>query len=167
MAGVRQLTLKFTLCSVVFLTSCQRTVTWPASVIHMADRTVERQLLGGFHAVEGNRWRWTAREFGVLLRPPGNAEKKGARLLLECYLPQRRLDTLGPVTVFAKADETPLEEQTFFKEGAYRYTRYIPPDLLATTILPVHFRLSKAVHPSSVEGRELGAVVTQIGLELN
>lgn len=167
MANVRQLTISLTLCNVVFLASCHRAVTWPASVIHMADRTVERQLLWGFHNVEGNRWRWTAREFSVLLRPPQNAEKKGARLMLEFYLPQSHLDTLGPVTVFAKADGTPLEEQTFSKEGAYKYSRYIPPDLLATTILPVQFRWSRAMQPSPTEGRELGAVVTQVGLELN
>lgn len=40
-----------------------------ASVVNVADPRAAIQLVSGFHALENDSWRWTARQFTVTLRP--------------------------------------------------------------------------------------------------
>ena len=150
----------------VLLSGCHD-VRQPVSKIEPADRATANQLLSGFWWVENESWRWTAREFAVSLLPPDRAEIDGATLYLHLYIPQSQIDALGPMTLSAEVDGRPLEQEVFSKGGTYIYTRVIPKDLLATSILPVKFCFDKALSPVKSDGRELAAIVNGIELQSN
>jgi hypothetical protein len=69
------------------------------------------------------------------------------------------------MTLKAKVSGKDLEPETFTKPGSYTYTRDLPPSVVDTNLVPVNFVLDKAALPSTTDGRELGAVVTGVGLE--
>lgn len=139
----------------------------PVSKLDLADPATSYQLLTGFWWVESNSWRWTAREFSVALQPPVSAEMRGATLNLHLYIPDSQIESLGPMTLDATAEGEELQPETFAKGGTYIYTREIPKDLMATSILPVKFSFDKALPPYKSDGRELAAIVTGIELETN
>jgi hypothetical protein len=64
------------------------------------------QLLSGWHALENNAWRWTARKFTIAVASPGT-------LTLRCTVPESltppvRLQWAGDQTVFHAAGDYPL-----------------------------------------------------------
>ena len=119
----------------------------PVSKLDLADPATSYQLLTGFWWVESNSWRWTAREFSVALQPPVSAEMEGATLNLHLYIPDSQIESLGPMTLDATGGGRGLQPETFPKGGTYIYTREIPKDLMATSILPVKFSFDKALPP--------------------
>ena len=143
------------------------TVKEPVSKLELADIATSNQLLSGFWWLESNSWRWTARQFSVALQPPDNSEARGATLYLHLYIPDSQIESLGPMTLTALTDGHALQPETFAKGGSYIYEREIPRQLLATSILPVKFSFDKALPPEKVDGRELGAIVTEIELQAN
>ena len=136
-----------------------------ASAVNVADPATTIQLIAGFHGLEGNSWRWTARKFAVTLQPPIGAEEVGAKLRLNLYIPDEQIKKLGPMTLTAEVNYHSLDPQTFSKSGAYEYTRDVPPDALRSNIIPVVFAVDKASPPSAAEARELGVVVTSVSLQ--
>src|SRR3981081_2098644 len=52
------------------------------SVVHMGDPRMAPQLLRGFHGVEAAAWRWTERQFSIVLRVPDGAAQKGGKLTI-------------------------------------------------------------------------------------
>jgi hypothetical protein len=50
---------------------------------------------------------------------------------------------------------------------SFFFIREIPPSRLKTNLIPLVFTFDKAFHSSSVDGRELGDVVTSISLISN
>src|ERR1700730_13045266 len=54
-----------------------------SSMINVADPHFAVQLTKGFYDVESGAWRWTARNFSAMLRPPRDAGQKGAMLVLK------------------------------------------------------------------------------------
>ena len=137
----------------------------PASAITMADPATAKQLIFGFYQVEDNAWRWTGRKFSVALKPPPNAEQRGAKLRLSLYLPGIHLEQLGAVTLCADVDGHTLDSETFSNTGTSSYIRDVPADFLVSNVAPVNFTLDQAAGPTPAEGRELGAVVTAVALE--
>jgi hypothetical protein len=123
------------------------------------------QLISGFYGVEENKWRWTAKQFTVGLGPPPGAGQRGAKLVVQLYIPDGHVEKLGPVKLRAEAGGKALAPETFDKGGSFTYARDVPAATLDTNLLPVTFTLDKAMPPSPGDGRELGAVVTAIGLE--
>src|ERR1035437_1340741 len=84
----RRLALRWS-CSLLLLTlafaplACKRKqagqgASAMASTIHMGDPQAAPQLTSGFYGIEQNAWRWTARRFSLVLRPPFGASQKGA-----------------------------------------------------------------------------------------
>jgi hypothetical protein len=136
----------------------------PVSRLNVADEATAKQLLSGFWWVEGNSWRWTAGEFTVALAPPPGAESSGAILSLQLFIPDSQIDALGDMTLTASTEDLSLPSETFSKGGSHTYTRQLPKELMATSILPVKFCFDKAQPPLQADGRELGAVVTQVEL---
>ncbi|MCC6856971.1 MAG: hypothetical protein IT158_00345 [Bryobacterales bacterium] len=130
----------------------------------MADRSIESQLLWGFHQVEMNQWRWTARDFAVALRPPTHAEEAGARLLVRLFFPPSHIAELGAITLEAEVEGCPTGPERYAEAGMHTYVRDLGAGAMATNILPVAFTLDKALPPSPTEPRELGSVVTLIEL---
>jgi len=71
------------------------------------------------------------------------------------------------MTLSATTEGRSLLPETFLKGGTYIYTRDIPKELMATSMLPVKFSFDKAVSAEDADGRELAAIVTSIDLETN
>lgn len=135
-----------------------------ASVVHVSDPKLEPQLVSGFYGIEGNAWRWTAKQFAVVLRVPSGAAQQGAVLDLAFTVPQVTIDKLKSVTLTATADGHPLPPETYTKSGPYEYKRDIPPGTLSGPSAKIDFQLDKAMPPANGDLRELGIIVSSVGL---
>jgi hypothetical protein len=144
--------------------SCHKARLGAASVVTMADVGTAKQLISGFYQLEGNSWRWTARDFSVGLGPPPGSASKGAKLLVRLHIPNPQFEQLGPMTLHASIGGHALDPQVFSEFGNYTYARDIPPELLDTNMVRVNFSLDKCAPPIGPGGRELGIVVGSIGL---
>lgn len=136
-----------------------------AAVVHVADPKTSFQLLKGFYALEGNSWRWTAGRFSVVLRAPAGARDKGATLRLKVNVPEAIAGRLGPQTLSARAGSVALPPETFPQPGDYEYARDVPAAAFETDSIQIEFSLDKALPPGQVDQRELGIIVTTVGLE--
>ena len=136
-----------------------------ASSLNMGDPKSEPQLVTGFHGIEAGAWRWTARQFTVVLRPPFGASQKGARLNLRLTVPPVVIEKLKNVSLSANAGGSALPPETYTTAGDYTYTRDLPASLLTADSLRVDFQLDKAMPPSGADLRELGIIVLSVGLE--
>lgn len=144
---------------------CHRARKVPASTILMSDTVNADQLISGFYGVERDKWRWTARSFTVGLGPPPGSAQRGARLVLDLFIPDSQIEKLGPLTLQANAAGRELDAETYSKPGSYKYSRELSPALVDTNLVPVTFSFDKAALPSTTDGRELGAVVTEVSLQ--
>jgi len=151
--------------ALTLLSGCHRARKPPVSTIGMADAEHADQLISGFYPVERDKWRWTAQKFTVGLGPPPGSAQRGAKLVLELYIPDNQIEKLGPMTLRAEAAGRVLDPETFTKPGSYMYSRDLPASLVDTNLVPVNFSLDKAALPSTTDGRELGAVVTGVSLQ--
>jgi len=144
---------------------CQPKRIPPSSDLKMSGSSSEKQLISGFHPLENNRWRWTARRFAVVLQPPAGSERTGATLRLQLFIPASQIQKLGPMTLTADVGEVSFAPETFTQGGTFSYSRDVPPALFHNYLLPVVFTFDKALAPTGADGRELAAVVTEVSLE--
>jgi hypothetical protein len=135
------------------------------SVVHMADPNAAPQLVKGFHAVEQNAWRWTMGAFTVVLRPPRDAATKGAVLNLKLSVPDPVINKLKAVTLSAMAGTQRLAPESYTQPGEYEYTRDVDASVLKNDSVSIEFTLDKFLAAGEVDGRELGIVVSSVGLE--
>ena len=135
------------------------------SVLQMGDPKIEPQLVKGFHGVEAGAWRWTEKQFTVAVHPPFGASQKGAKLTVKLTVPAVVIERLKTVSLSATAAGSALPPETYTTAGEYFYVRDIPASLLTGDSLRVDFLLDKAMAPSGADIRELGIIVTTIGLE--
>lgn len=136
-----------------------------ASVVATADPHVASQLAGGFYGIEQNSWRWTAGRFSVLLRPPHSAVTSGATLQLKFAIPDVTFAKLGTVSLSCYVNGTAQPPETYTKAGQYTYTRDVPANLVTGEVARVDFSLDKTIPASPSDRRELGVVVSMIGLQ--
>ncbi|MGH9720905.1 MAG: hypothetical protein ACRD8O_11885 [Bryobacteraceae bacterium] len=136
-----------------------------ASVVHVADPRATPQLLKGFHPVEQNAWRWTTGQFSVALRPPRNAAQKGAVLQLKFSIPEPVIARFKTVSLSAGITGGKLSPETYTQGGEFVYQRDVDPKYLTGDAVTVDFTLDKFLPPSESDQRELGVVVSSIGLE--
>lgn len=136
-----------------------------ASVVHVADPATSAQLLKGFYALEQNSWRWTAGAFSVALRPPAHASERGARLQVNLAVPEVVLRRLGTLTLKASVGAAELSSETYSKPGDHVYSREVPASALGGNSVVVDFALDKTLVPGGGDERQLGVIVTTIGLE--
>ncbi|MBZ5586002.1 MAG: hypothetical protein LAQ30_28190 [Acidobacteriia bacterium] len=136
-----------------------------ASTVHMGDARVQPQLVNGFYGIEDNAWRWTARQFTVVLRPPFGAAQKGGVLKVQLTVPDPVIQKLKTTTLSASINGHALPPETYTQQGEYTFTRDVPANLLTGESAKVDFQLDKAIPPSGNDMRELGIVVLSIGLE--
>jgi hypothetical protein len=136
------------------------------SQVAMNDQDVETQLIQGFYPVEpGAIWRWTAAKFAVLLKSPLGAAEKGGTLSLAFGLPEAVLSKTGPMTIVATAGASKLGSETFKDAGQHVFMADLSPELLKQESVTIDFVLDKSLPPGPVEKRELGVIVTSVGLE--
>jgi hypothetical protein len=136
-----------------------------ATTVHVADPRASMQLLSGFYGIEQNAWRWTAGKFTVLLRVPRGAAQKGAAVKLKFAIPDAVMSRLKTVSLGAMIDGNTLAPETYKQSGDYVWERDVAPALLARDSVKIDFFLDKSLPPGSVDARELGVIVTSVGLE--
>lgn len=134
------------------------------SSLYAGDPNVADHFTQGFYAVEDNSWRWTAKNFAVTLSPPLHADQKGAQLVVNLAVPDPVIQKLGSVQLTASVDGYNLEPQIYTKAGKYTFTRDIPADHLKNDSERISFSLDHALPPGDTDRRELGIVVSEIGL---
>jgi hypothetical protein len=168
---VRRLTAAFVLLALVaFGAGCRRKKKANtrdeglASVINVADPADSPQLVRGFSAVEADAWRWSTSKFSVVLRPPTGAALTGANLRMTFTLNDTLVNKLGPVTVSARVNGTPIDSETFSKAGDSIYTHEVPASALGSDAVTVEFSTDKFLAPTDQDKRELALIVKTIGL---
>ena len=134
------------------------------SYLTMADPASSHQLLAGFYSLEANSWRWTARDFTVLLKTPPSSSA-GARMELHFYLSPVQIGKLGPITISATVNGVALKPETFATSGLYVYSSSVPTEALRHSSVFAKFSFDKFLRPWQADGRELGAVITAVGLQ--
>jgi hypothetical protein len=135
-----------------------------ASVINVADPADSPQLVRGFSNVEADAWRWSTSKFSVVLRPPAGSAQNGAKLELNFTLNDTLVSKLGPVTVSAKVNGTPVDPETFSQAGDFTYSHEVPASALGSDVATVEFSTDKALAPTEIDKRELALIVKKIGL---
>jgi hypothetical protein len=134
------------------------------SVLPMDDPQADTQLVRGFYSLEGGPWRWTARKFSVILRPPPGAAQDGARLELKLNLPDAVFQQLGAMTLSATAGGSSLAPEKYMEPGNHVYARDVPASALARDSISIEFAADKAIPAGTLEKRELALIVTSVGL---
>lgn len=135
----------------------------PASTLAVADPRYAHQLLRGFYEVEAS-WRWTQKSFAVRLATPAGSAQRGAQLQLRFGIPDPVIQNLKSVTLTAVVNGFNLASQRYEKSGQFSYVRDVPANQLQADSVPVEFALDHALPPGPVDRRELGIVVTEVGL---
>jgi len=135
-----------------------------ASVINVADPADSAQIVRGFSNVEADAWRWSTSKFSVVLRPPPGAGQNGAMLELNFTLHEAVVSKLGPVTVSATVNGTPVAPETFSQAGDFVYSHDVPASALGSDVVTVEFSTDKALPPTEKDKRELALIVKAIGL---
>jgi hypothetical protein len=135
------------------------------STVHVADPAASQQLLKGFHTVEQNAWRWTMGKFSVLLRPPRTASEKGAVLQLKLAVPDPVIAKLKSVSLSASISGVALPAETYSQAGEFTYSREVPAKALQGETVQVDFALDRFLPSGAADARELGIVVSMVGLE--
>ena len=137
-----------------------------AGMISVADPNSSAQLVSGFYEVESGAWRWTAKSFDVMLRPPRGAASNGALLVLRFAIPEVVIERLKSVSVSANVNGARLETETYTSTGDLMYTREVPSSALNADTVTVRFTLDKALPPRQDDGRELGIIAKEVGFEV-
>lgn len=152
--------------STLFLSLCLFTVACrkqgPQSTVRMADLHTMRQLVSGFYQLEAGAWRWTAKDFKVMLKVPENASRNGGVLTLQGSLPEPELQN-GPVTISGLVGGVQLPPQTFAKQGEIIYRVDVPPAALQSARVIADFNVDKVFQVPG-DKRELGIVASVISL---
>jgi hypothetical protein len=135
-----------------------------ASTINVADPADSAQLVRGFSNVEADAWRWSTSKFSVVLRPPPGAAQSGAKLQMNFTLHDAVVGKLGPVTVNATVNGTPVASETFSQAGDFVYSHEVPALALGSDVVTVEFSTDKSLPPTEKDKRELALIVKTIGL---
>ena len=136
-----------------------------ASTVYTGDPNSEVQLLSGFYDIEEYSWRWTAQRFSVVLRPPGGAAGEAANLVVHLGIPEVVIQKLHSISLSAAIGGSQLRPETYTRPDSYTYTREVAPSLLISEEVHIDFQLDKVVPPLGQDRRQLGIVVTSVGLE--
>lgn len=136
-----------------------------ASAVSMGDPKADTQLVAGLYGVEAGAWRWTAKQFTVVLRPPSGSAQKGGKLELKLTVPPVVIEKLRTLSLSATANGSALPPETYTQPGAYVYTRDVPASAFTGDSVRIDFHLDKAIPPSGSDLRELGIIVLSAGLE--
>lgn len=135
-----------------------------AARISMGDLTAEAKI-GGFHKPEASGWRWTKREFFVILDAPKVA---GGRpwLQLNLYLPENQIQQQGPMTLSARIGSHVLPPERYDKSGGYTFSRQLEEAWLGAGGNRIDFSLDKVQAPGAGDSRELGIVVADASIKV-
>jgi hypothetical protein len=137
------------------------------STVNVNDPAASAQLVRGFYALEAGTWRWTMKNFEVVLKPPTGAAENGARLDFQFTIPDAIITRLGAVTVTAAINGLALRPETYSKPGDYRYVRDVPASALHGDAVAVEFASDKAIPPTPDDAHEFALVAVSMALQSN
>ena len=132
-------------------------------VLNVADPDAAPQLLQGWHEVEYGGWRWTEKNFAVLMKVP--AQEQQATLELKFTVPETSIARLRSITLRARIGPLALRAQTYSQPGSHTYTQPAPGAAMKGDTVRIEFQLDKALARGEVDSRELGVVVSSVSLE--
>lgn len=135
-----------------------------ASSIYAGDPNVASHFAKGFYDVEEGAWRWTGKEFAVDLSAPLHSDQKGAQLVMKLAVPDAVIQKLTSVQLTASIAGYKLAPQIYAKPGQYTYTRDVPADKLQSDVVRIDFSLDHTLPPTQTDVRELGIIVSEVGL---
>jgi hypothetical protein len=136
----------------------------PQTSLFMGDPRNAAQLLNGFHSIEAGAWRWTAQQFGVMLRTPPGAAQNGAILEFKLTVPDPVIAKLGKIALIASIGDMQFPPETYVRPGDYTYAVNVPPQLVSGEAAIVKFSLDNAMPPNPPDLRTLGVVAHNIAL---
>jgi hypothetical protein len=135
-----------------------------ASTIYAGDPNVASHFAKGFYDVEENAWRWTTKEFAVDLSAPLHSDQKGAQLVVKLAVPDAIIQKLSSVQLSAAIEGYKLAPQIYTKPGQYTYTRDVPADKLQSDVVRIDFAVDHTLPPTESDRRQLGIIVSEVGL---
>jgi hypothetical protein len=135
-----------------------------ASTIYASDPNAAVHFAKGFYEVEQNAWRWTGKEFAVDLSAPLHSNEKGAQLVMKLTIPDASIQKLASIQLSASIQSYKFEPQTYTKSGQYTYTRDVPADKLQSGVVRIDFAVDHTLPPTENDIRELGIIVSEVGL---
>ena len=125
------------------------------ATVRAAGPEAESQLVSGFYWVETGAWRWTKREFAMVLGIPPASKA----VTVELTVPQALLDKLGgSTTLHARVGSVELAPETYSKDGVYKYTRGLPEAVVKAGMAEIAFWVDNAIAPTGGDPRELGVI---------
>lgn len=136
-----------------------------ASLVPLGDSRYAAQLNRGFYQIEQNAWRWTAGRFSVTLKTPPGSSNKGAFLVVHFSVPPALIEKNGNVTLNMSVNGLRIEPATYDQPGQQRLRRPVPASAFVADVVACDFVLDKVLPPSPNDKRELGVIVSSIGLE--
>jgi SAM-dependent methyltransferase len=119
----------------------------------LSGRPVDFRLVDGWHHLENERWRWTARKFSVEMEAP---VKESATLQFAFHLPDPVIAQHVAVTLNARVSGEALPPITYTSAGAQSYSARLNS---AAGLVRVDFELDHAIGPIPADPRELGLQV--------
>jgi len=134
------------------------------SEVHTADPAAAQQLIRGCHPVEQNSWRWTQGKFAVLLQSPAASVRKGAQLYVNVTVPEPVAQQLRSVTLTALLNGVTLGSATWKDAGEYTLSVEVPGQSLSGEPVTFDFALDRFLQAGTVDSRELGLIVSRVGL---
>ncbi|MFN0101378.1 MAG: hypothetical protein ACKV2U_04725 [Bryobacteraceae bacterium] len=136
-----------------------------ASAINVADPRSAIQLLRGFYDVENDAWRWTAPKFAVALRAPKERPAEGLKLYMEYTVPDVFIQKVPRTTLSVMVNGKALDPEVISKAGNLRLERLVPAAMLQGDVTTVDFALDKFLEAGPTDQRDLGLIVSAIGLQ--
>ena len=143
---------------------CKRRRGEIASTAFAGDPAFAGHFTSGFYDIEANAWRWTNKEFAVTLNPPAHAGERGAQLVMHLAIPDPVIQHSQFVELSCSLGGLKLEPQVFAKPGTYTYARDVPADKLQGKEVRIDFALDHAMPAAPPDIRQLGIVVSEVGL---
>ncbi len=136
-----------------------------SSSVNVADPRSDAQLLKGFYPLEQGSWRWTEKEFSVILAVPAAVPGHQSSLDVHVTLPSS-LEALLPITLSVDVEDIEAGSQVFDEiVSDHLVTLPVPESALTEDDALVEFKLDKAIGPRESDTRELGVVVTSIAIK--
>lgn len=115
------------------------------------------RLLEGWHEMENEKWRWTAKRFSVEL----DCQNPNPTLQLSFFLPEPLLTRFPAVSLRAHIDDQELPAITYTSTGFHAYT--VRLQTTPSNPVRVTFELDHALTPTTADPRELGVQVEFAG----
>ena len=137
------------------------------SSLKMSDPSAKEQLAKGFYALESGAWRWTAGNFSAVLKTPPGAAQKGATLTLALVVSDAVLKQVHSQSLTAAIAGKTLKSENYQDPGGHTFTADIPAVSLTGDTVTVDFSLDNSLPPGPSDRRELGVIVTAVGVETN